>query len=112
MKNKSFGMIVYRNLETGEYKLRLGTDVDFDKVRIMSKEYPTLVIDHFESDLPGYEICGAQAINMDVGDACVRELAHLAASEEMREDLERYMLEIFFMGLEWQKKNIVPIRTI
>lgn len=100
----SFGMIVYRNLNTGEYKVRVGADVDIDKIKVMSKDHPDFVVDHCESDLPGYEVCGYQGIGMNPGGPCVQELARLAASPETRADLERYMTEFFFMGLTWQKK--------
>ena len=102
----SFGMIVYRNLKDGSYKVRVGADVDIDKVAVMSKAQPDFVIDHYESDLPGYEICGVQGIGMSPPSPTIKELARLAASPETRKDLERYMQEFFFMGLTFQKKCI------
>ena len=105
MRNRdTFGIIMYQNTKTGEYRLRLGADVDYDKIKVMSKEHPDFVISHYESDLPDHVVCGAQGIGMNPGSPCVQALAKLAASEETREDLERYMTELFFIGLGWQKE--------
>jgi len=103
LRNKLFGTIIYRNLATGEYKIRLGTDVDMARIRVKG-EQSLLQINHFESDLPGYEICGVHGIRMNPGSQCIQELVRLASSKETRGYLEQYLKEIFFMGVEWQKK--------